>query len=119
MTMPQTKRHKVFISYHHDEDQKYKERFAKMMKGDIVDKSVKDGDINDRNLPLDEVRRRIRDNFIADAKVTVVLIGTCTWQRKHVDWEIWFQFEEDQEEPQVWSAGYSASQSSRFWQRRI
>ena len=86
--MPQTKRHKVFISYHHDQDQEYKERFAKMMKGDIVDKSVKDGDIDDRNLPLDEVRRRIRDNFIADATVTVVLIGRCTWRRKHVDWEI-------------------------------
>ncbi len=86
--MPQTKRHKVFISYHHDQDQKYKERFAKMMKGDIVDKSVKDGDIDDRNLPLDEVRRRIRDNFIPDATVTIVLIGRCTWKRKHVDWEI-------------------------------
>ena len=86
--MSQTKRHKVFISYHHDQDQKYKERFAKMMKGDIVDKSVKEGDINDHNLPLDEVRRRIRDNFIADATVAIVLIGRCTWKRKHVDWEI-------------------------------
>ena len=85
--MPQTPRPKVFISFHH-EDQKYKERFAKMMKGAIVDKSVKDGDIDDRNLPLDEVRRRIRDDFIAEATVTVVLIGFCTWKRKHVDWEI-------------------------------
>ena len=30
----------------------------------------------------------IRDGFIADTTVTVVLIGACTWQRKHVDWEI-------------------------------
>ena len=85
--MPQTKRDKVFISFHH-EDQKYKERFAKMMKGDIVDKSVKDKDIDDRNTKTAAIRRKIRDDFIADATVTVVLIGPCTWQRKHVDWEI-------------------------------
>ena len=58
-----------------------------MMEGDIVDKSIEDGDINDLAM-VDTVRRNIRDNFIADATVTVVLIGRCTWQRKHVDWEI-------------------------------
>ena len=87
--MPQTKRHKVFISFlHHGEDQEYKERFVKMMEGNVVDKSVGDGDIDDRNTKTATVRRKIRDDFIADATVTVVLIGPCTWQRKHVDWEI-------------------------------
>ena len=86
--MPQTKRHKVFISYHHDEDQEYKDRFVKMMKGNVVDKSVKDKDIDDRNTKTAAIRRKIRDDFIADATVTVVLIGPWTWQRKHVDWEI-------------------------------
>lgn len=83
-----TKRHKVFLSYHHDEDQEYKNTFARMMGSDIVDKSVKEEDIDDSNLPVDTIRRIIRDDFIADATVTVVLIGPCTWQRKHVDWEI-------------------------------
>ena len=86
--MPQTPRHKVFISYHHDEDQEHKDRFVEMMGDNIIDRSVDVGDIVDRNLPLDEVRRRIRDDFIADATVTIVLIGPCTWKRKHVDWEI-------------------------------
>ena len=87
--MPQTKRHKVFICFrHHGEDQEYKERFVKMMEGNVVDKSVGDGDIDDRNTKTATVRRKIRDDFIADATVTVVLIGPCTWKRKHVDWEI-------------------------------
>ena len=86
--MPQTKRHKVFISYHHDEDQECKNRFVKIMGDNIIDRSVDVGAIVDSNLLLDEVRRRIRDDFIADATVTVVLIGPCTWKRKHVDWEI-------------------------------
>ena len=86
--MPQAPRHKVFISYHHEMDQQHKDRFARMMGGDIVDKSVEDGDIEDTNLKTATIRQKIRDNFIADATVTVVLIGPCTWRRKHVDWEI-------------------------------
>lgn len=81
-------RHNVFVSYYHDQDQGYKERFVRMMAGYIVDRSVNTGDIIDSNLPVDEIRRRIRDEYIAEATVTVVLIGPCTWQRKHVDWEI-------------------------------
>ena len=74
------------MSFHHD-DQAYKDKFVRMMGNDIVDKSIEDGDIGD-GLALDTIRRKIRDEFIADATVTVVLIGKCTWQRKHVDWEI-------------------------------
>ena len=85
--MPQAPRHKVFISLHHD-DEEYKKRFAQMMKEDVVDKSVEDGDIDDQNTKTATVRQKIRDEFIAEATVTVVLIGPCTWKRKHVDWEI-------------------------------
>ena len=80
-------RHRVFISFHHA-DQSYKDYFVRAMGDDFVDESVADGDIDDRNLATETIRQRIRDNFIRDATVTVVLIGPCTWQRKHVDWEI-------------------------------
>ena len=82
-----TPRHKVFISFHHV-DQVYKEYFGLMMENDIVDESVSDGDIDDERLSTERIRQIIRDEFIRDATVTVVLIGACTWQRKHVDWEI-------------------------------
>lgn len=86
--MRQPKRHTVFISYHHHQDQKYRDKFVTMMGDAIVDKSVGDGDIDDSNIKTDTIRQRIRDDFIAGASVTVVLIGSCTWRRKHVDWEI-------------------------------
>ncbi|MCE2508866.1 MAG: TIR domain-containing protein [Nitrosopumilaceae archaeon] len=82
-----TSRHKVFVSFYHD-DQQYKDRFVRMMDGHIVDESVHDEDIDDENLMTETIRRTIREDFIADATVTVVLVGECTWQRKHVDWEI-------------------------------
>ena len=86
--MSKAKAHKVFISYYHEQDQKFKDRFIRILSDRIVDKSVNTGDIIDSGIPLDEIRRRIRDDYIADSTVTIVLIGPCTWQRKHVDWEI-------------------------------
>ena len=84
--MTQAPRHKAFVSFH-NEDKKYKNYFMRMTRDDIVDRSVGEGDIN-KNLKVDTIRRAIRDDFIRDATVTIVLIGPCTWQRKHVDWEI-------------------------------
>ena len=83
----QAPRHRVFISFYH-EDQAYKDWFIQMMGDDIVDESVEDGDIDDDNLATETIRQYIRDRFIRDSTVTIVLIGPCTWQRKHVDWEI-------------------------------
>ena len=32
--------------------------------------------------------RRVRELYLTDSTVTIVLIGRCTWARKYVDWEI-------------------------------
>ena len=45
------------------------------------------GDIG-TNLKTETIRQKIRDKYLADSTVTVVLIGSETWKRKHVDWEI-------------------------------
>lgn len=86
--MPDVPRHKVFISDYHKDDEVFKDRLLQALGSKAIDKSVSPGDIHDEGLPLDEIRRKIRDNHIADSTVTIVLIGPCTWQRKHVDWEI-------------------------------
>lgn len=80
-------RHKVFISYH-DDDHEQKDKFVSNMGDSIVDCSVQVDDIDDTNLQVNTIRRYIRDDYIAEATVTIVLVGACTWQRKHVDWEI-------------------------------
>ena len=82
-------RRKVFISYHDtDGDRDYKNRFLQKASNVIIDKSVNTGDIDDTGLNVETIRQKIRDGYIRDATVTIVLIGPCTWQRKHVDWEI-------------------------------
>lgn len=83
-------RHKVFVIYHHALDENYKNifelRFGNAFDA-IVPGSVNDGDI-DSNLSTETIRQKIRDEYIRDTSVTVVLIGAETWQRKYIDWEI-------------------------------
>lgn len=85
-----TNRHKVFVSYHHANDQYYRNRFEQLFSGAydvMVSKSVQIGDIN-TYLPTETIRQKIRDEYLRDSTVTVVLVGAETWKRKHVDWEI-------------------------------
>ena len=84
------RRHKVFVSYHHENDQANRNRFERLFADvyDIMDsRSVKIGAIPN-GLTLDEISRRVRDDYLSDSTVTLVLIGKDTWRRKHVDWEI-------------------------------
>ncbi len=85
--MAPSKRHRVFISFH-EQDIKYKEKFVRMMGKRIMDRSVDTGNIDDTGLKTATVRQKIRDEYIRDTTVAIVLIGPRTWQRKHVDWEI-------------------------------
>ncbi len=85
--MVKVPRHKVFISFH-EQDRRFKEAFVRMMGSRIVDRSVDTGNIDDAGLKTATVRQKIRDDYIRDATVTIVLIGPHAWQRKHVDWEI-------------------------------
>ena len=45
------------------------------------------------------VRQKIRDEYLRDSSVTVVPVGKQTWQRKHVDWEIYSSLRNTQYNP--------------------
>ena len=85
--MPQV--HNTFISFHHT-DERYRSDFETTF-ADLyhifISKAVSFGDI-EPNLNTDTIRRRIREEYLRDSTVTVVLVGPETWKRKHVDWEI-------------------------------
>ena len=82
--------HRVFISYHHDNDQWYKNELVKFGKDNNIfeDWSVDTGDISD-DLTDEQIRVKIRDEYLKESSVTIVLVGTETKHRKHVDWEIY------------------------------
>ena len=82
--------HKVFISHHHRNDQWYKESLSRLGVENriFIDRSVDTGDIPDE-LSDERIREKIRDEYLRDSTVTILLVGTDTWRRKHIDWEIY------------------------------
>lgn len=85
-------RHKTFISYHHGDETEVREFINEFdwhrntfttrgigegMPGDIIDSDN-----------TTYIMQRIREKYLQDSSVTIVLIGYCTWARRYVDWEI-------------------------------
>lgn len=86
-----TIRRKCFISYHHA-DQAYVDHFVNTFDiahnifiarqlGQMPDDIIESND-------TDYVMRRIREDYIKDSTVTIVMCGKCTWTRRYVDWEL-------------------------------
>ncbi len=80
-------RHKTFVSYYHYADQAYRDAFEKAFGHLFISKSVKPGDIS-TDVSTDYIKRLILEGYITDASVLIVLVGSKTYCRKHVDWEI-------------------------------
>lgn len=90
-------RHRVFVSYYHHDDQRYKDYLIKMQEFNIEtmqmqsifeDFSVHEKEIDDAGLSSEQIRCIIRDEYIKDATVLILLCGENTKKRKHIDWEL-------------------------------
>lgn len=81
---------KVFISFYHDDDQCFKDELISFNNKFhmFVDNSVDTGDIDDSQMSDEQIRIKIRDDYIKDTDVFVLLCGKNTKHRKHIDWEI-------------------------------
>lgn len=79
---------KVFVSYHHANDQAYYDAFSNAFHEtyDVITDNSLERRVDSED--VDYVMRRIRENYITGSSCTVVLVGRDTWGRKYVDWEI-------------------------------
>ena len=81
-------KHRVFISFYHEDDQKYKNFIDYHLSDNIINESVDEGEYDSNN--SDEyIKALIRNEKISPSSVIVVLVGPHTKERKHVDWEIY------------------------------
>ncbi len=90
--LAQPVRRKAFISYHHadeDEIQRFVAAFDHAADGFIARGigAGMAGDIVD-STDTDYVMSRIRQEYLRDSSITLVMIGNCTWSRRYVDWEL-------------------------------
>lgn len=87
-----TVRHKCFISYHHS-DQDEVNDFIKTFDHDRdvfiargLGQEMSQDIINSDD--TNYVMRQIRELYLFDSTVTIVMLGKCTWARRYVDWEL-------------------------------
>lgn len=80
---------KVFISYHHENDQGW----ANLMRTTYADKYeiFYDNSLDDEvdSDEPDYINKVIREDYIVGTSITIVLCGPETWKRRFVDWEIY------------------------------
>jgi hypothetical protein len=88
------RRHKCFISFHQADEywvrtfvdtfDEYHDTF--IGRSLRLYREMSDDIINSTN--PDYIMRRIREDYLADSTVTIVMLGRCTQSRRYVDWEI-------------------------------
>jgi hypothetical protein len=82
-------RRTVFVSHshlHQEETEAFLERFRDVFIPKALGVSDEDDFIDSDN--TEYVMQRIRELYVQDSTVTIVLIGTCTASRRYADWEI-------------------------------
>jgi MTH538 TIR-like domain (DUF1863) len=92
----QAVRHKCFVSYHHDdtiEAKAFIEAFEKAFIPRVLGVSDEDDFIDSTD--TDYVMDQIREKYLTDSTVTIVLVGKCTWARRYIDWEVFSTLRND------------------------
>lgn len=82
-------RRKCFVSYHVDdidEVSEFLDTFGEIFIPRCVGVTEEDDFVDSDD--TDYIKRRIREQYLTDSTVTIILLGSCTWARRFVDWEI-------------------------------
>lgn len=83
-------RHKCFLSYHRedaDEVADFVTAFGEALIPKVIGVTEDDPLIASTN--TDYIMDTIREKYLTDSTVTIVLLGACTWSRRFVDWEVY------------------------------
>jgi hypothetical protein len=82
-------RRKCFVSYY-SKDKNEVDKFIKQYGDVFIPKVIgvtdKDDFINSEN--SNYVMSKIREKYLGDSTVTILLIGLCTHSRRYIDWEL-------------------------------
>lgn len=86
--MPPRVRRKCFVSYHQQDLPQVNRFISRFGPRNFIKRgiTVPQDIINSNSTAY--VLRRIRELYLRDSTVTILLIGQCTWARKFVDWEL-------------------------------
>jgi hypothetical protein len=82
-------RRKCFISYHKADENEVSQFIKDFGPTNFIHRRISEMDQNIvESSDTEYVMRRIRELYLTDSTVTIVLVGKCTWARRYVDWEV-------------------------------
>ena len=85
---PRAGRRKCFISYHGDDLKDVDKFITRFGRHSFIKRGITLPEEVINSSETDYVLRRIRELYLLDSTITIVLIGPCTWSRRFVDWEL-------------------------------
>jgi hypothetical protein len=83
-------RHKCFVSYHVADDQEVAQfitDYGRLFIPTVVGVTEDDDFVDSTDTAY--IMNEIRERYLSDSTVTIVMVGRCTWARRFVDWEIY------------------------------
>lgn len=83
-------RHRCFVSYHvvdTDEVEEFLENNGHVFIATVVGVTADDDFVDSDD--TDYIMDRIREKYLSNTTVTIVMVGECTWARRFIDWEIY------------------------------
>ena len=95
-TAQKAARHKCFVSYHHEDEDEVKaflESYKSVFIPRVLGVSDEDDFIDSKD--TDYIMDQIREKYLTDSTVTIILVGKCTWARRYVDWEVYSTLRND------------------------
>lgn len=117
---PDPTRHKCFVSYHADDADEVA-RFVDDFGHVFIPKTIgisADDDFIDSD-DTDYVMDRIREKYLTDSTVTLVLVGQCTWPRKYVDWEVYSSLRNDTVNRRSGLLAITLPAAANYWNKRL
>ena len=79
---------KIFISHHHELNNKHREYIQSLVEQlGYTDITPDEKTKVDDSLSDEQIRQKIRDEYLKDVDVTIVVVGSDTKNRKFIDWD--------------------------------
>ena len=89
-------RRKCFVAYHAADSAgvaEFVDKFGAVFIPKVI--GVSDSDPFVESEDTDYIMDKIREKYLTDSTVTLVMVGKCTWSRRFVDWEVYSSLRND------------------------
>lgn len=113
-------RRKCFLSYHAvdaDEVADFILTFGASFIPRVIGVSDADPFVDSAN--TDYILQRIRERYLADSTVTIVLVGKCTWARRYVDWEVYSSLRNDTNNRRNGLLAITLPSAAEYWNKQL